>query len=373
MLVVLLSVSLVVYALIVVFFTTGLPRKNRPINTDQPAVSVVIPARNERDNLERILREVTHQTYPVEKTEIIVVDDESTDITPNIGRAFAEKYDHVQLLSTAGFTSPLKYKKRPLDLGIGHARGEIIVLTDADCHVGSRWIETMVSYFEPRVGMVIGFSETRPAHTRFALIQALDFLLLMAAARGAARWGQPFGCTGQNLAYRKEVYEEVGGFSRFARAVGGDDTLLLQQVKHQTGWKIVFATDTASTVSSPPVSTLREYLSQRLRWASDSLRIPRMDPLLFLMLGTVFLVNLFSLLTGISLIWEATAFLPWVRAMAAKFALEGLFALAATRVFKREKLFSVFPTWFLAEIPYVVSIAFLLLFRDRLRWGGRLR
>ncbi|MFQ6616254.1 MAG: glycosyltransferase [Fidelibacterota bacterium] len=371
MLIFLLFLSLALYAFAVLFFATGLLGKASRGNSGSPTVTVVIPAKNEKDHMERILTEVTHQTYPGEKTEIIIVDDESTDITPNIGRAFADRYDHVRLLSTEGLASRLRFKKRPLDLGIREATGEIILLTDADCHVSSTWIETMVSYFQPDVGMVIGHSETRPVHSQFERIQALDFLLLMAAARGAARWNQPFGCTGQNLAYRKEVYEDVGGFSRFARAVGGDDTLLLQQVKHRSPWRIVFATDPASVVSSPPVSSLRQYLSQRLRWASDSLWIPRWDPLLFSLLVIIFLANFLPLVIGVSLLWNPAALLPWVKGIGAKFVAEGLFVLFSTQVFRKKELRPAFPVWFITQIPYVVSVGLLLLLGNRPHWGGR--
>lgn len=364
-------VSLSLYGLIILFFATGLFRKTPAEHSSSPTVSVVIAAKNEKDHLERILTDLTHQTYPVENTEIIIVDDESTDITPNIAQVFADKYDHVRLLSTRGLASPLRYKKRPLDLGIREARGEIILLTDADCHVGSAWIESMVSYFKPDVGMVIGYSETLPVRTLFDRIQALDFLLLMAAARGSTMWNQPFGCTGQNLAYRKSVYWQVGGFSRFRDAVGGDDTLLLQQVKHRTPWKIVFATDPASAVSSPPVFTGRQYLSQRFRWGSDALRIPGMDPLLFALLLIVLLVNLLPVLTGLNLLWNPATLIPWIKGMAAKFAVEGLFVVAGTRVFGRQELRSAFPAWFFTQIPYVVAVAFLLLLGHRLPWGGR--
>ncbi|MFQ6674575.1 MAG: glycosyltransferase, partial [Fidelibacterota bacterium] len=300
-------------------------------------------------------------------------DDESTDITPNVSRAFAETYPNVRLLSTEGIPSVLRYKKRPLDVGIRSARGEIILLTDADCHVGSTWIESMTSYFEPHVGLVVGFSETAPAKTRFEKLQALDFLLLMAAARGTTQLRLPFACTGQNLAYRKQAFEEVGGFSRFANAVGGDDTLLLQQIKTRTAWKIVFAADPACYASSPPLPTVKGYVSQRLRWASDTLRIPRTDVLLLAMIAITFLANLLSLTMVLTLLFGAGALLPLLKGLGLKFVVEGMLMLKATSLFRRTRLRPIFPAWFFLQIPYVVMVATLTLAGDRLPWGGRHR
>ena len=238
------------------------------------------------------MEDVTHQTYPQEKYEVIVVDDESTDSTPQICRRFAEKYVNVRLSSSEGSPRTLRAKKRPLDIGINQARGEIIVLTDADCRVPNAWVESMVSYFTPEVGMDIGFAEVKPSGNHLANFQRLDFLLLMTAARGSAQIGFPFACSGQNLAYKKSVFDAVGGFAEIADAVGGDDTLLLQQVKKNTSWKIVFADHPGSFVFSPPLPTVRGFLSQRGRWSADTLPLRRTDPFLFSIVITTYLVNL---------------------------------------------------------------------------------
>ena len=365
--------SLSLYCLVLLVFLLGLFSKKEIRSQKQPFVSVIIPAKNEKDNIGNILFDVTHQTYPRDKYEIIIIDDESTDITPNICNAFVEKYPNVTLLSTKGFTSPLRYKKKPLDLGISHANGEIILLTDADCHVASTWIESMVSYFTPEVGMVIGYSETSPVNATFEKIQALDFLMLMSAARGTAQLGLPYACTGQNLAYRKGAFKEVGGFSAFANSVGGDDTLLLHQIKQKTRWKIVFALDSASFASSPPLSSLRAFITQRIRWAADTISIKDTDPLFFSIIVTTFLANLMPVILTISLLFSSLAFLPLIKGLTFKFALEGLLMLKGTTVFKRKELISIFPAWFFFQIPYITLMGILSFFGNRFSWGGRLK
>lgn len=340
-------------------------------SNDYPSVTVVIPVKNEKDHVARILTEVTHQTYPNDRYDIIVVDDESTDISPNICRAFAEKHSNVTFLSTKDSSSALQFKKRPLDMGIRRAPGEIILLTDADCHVSSSWIEVMTSYFTPGVGMVIGHSQISPSVTNIQKIQALDFLLLMGAAKGAAQLGVPLACTGQNLAYRKKAFDEVGGFSSFPSAVGGDDNLLLQLIKHRTDWKIAFASDSFSYVSSPPLVTLRDFFTQRMRWASDALCIPRYDLSFFSIIVTTFLANILPLIMLMGSPWNPGLLLPLVKGLILKFAAEGALMMRITRILNRSELRGIFPLWFLFQIPYVAIIGGLTLPGKGPPWGGR--
>ncbi|MEE9166634.1 MAG: glycosyltransferase [Candidatus Neomarinimicrobiota bacterium] len=331
----------------------------------------MIPVKNEKDHIVRILTEVTHQTYPKESYEIIIVDDQSTDITPNVCRSFAKEHPNLTLLSTKENSSPLRFKKRPLDMGIRHASGEIILLTDADCHVSSSWIEVMASYFTTQVGAVVGYAQVSPSVSSFERIQALDFLLLMAAAEGTTQMGIPLACTGQNLAYRKEAFEEVKGFSSFPHAVGGDDNLLLQRIKHQTDWKIAFASDSFSYVSSAPLPTLRDFVTQRMRWASDSSYVRQYDPFFFSIIIITFVVNLLPLTMLAASLWTPALLIPLAKGLAAKFAVEGVLMMKATRVLNRRELRKTFAGWFLLQIPYVVAMGILSFGGHRLQWGGR--
>ncbi|MAG21324.1 MAG: glycosyltransferase [Candidatus Marinimicrobia bacterium] len=359
------------YFLAVSFFIIGLFLEEKNHSSTQPFITVVLPAKNERDHIHRILREVVHQTYPKEKYEVIVVDDESTDITPNVTHAFMEKYDNVHFLSTEGSASPLRNKKRPLDIGIRSARGEIILLTDADCHISSQWIESMVSCFTPDTGLVIGHAEIDHPETAMQQIEALDFLLLMGAARGTASLGFPFACTGQNLAYRKEVFEQAGGFSSFADAAGGDDNLLLQNIKQHKEWTITTAFDRASYVSTPPLPNLRPFISQRIRWAADSLSVRQTDMFFFFVIIVTFLANLLILLLAASLLFSLKWFFPFILALGLKFIVEGLLMLRTTSLFERFDMRRSFPIWFFSQIPYVVVMGIVTLLPIPTGWGGR--
>ena len=359
------------YCATLLFFFAGLFKKGGRQSVLKPFVSIVIPAKNEAKNIVNILNNLSQQTYPEDLFEVIVVDDKSQDYTATIVNDFMGNISNLQLLSTAGVESSLRYKKHPLNLGIRKSQGEILLLTDADCTVSSNWITAMVSSFTENVGMVIGYSEASPVRTITQKLEALDFLMLLSAARGSAALGDPYACTGQNLAYRRQAFDAVEGFSAFASQVGGDDTLLMQQIKRQTSWEIVFSPDPDSFVKSTPQETAWGFITQRIRWATDTLQVWKTDPLFFGIIVVTFLANLLSL-TFPFMLFNNPLLIPIVcYGLCAKFAVEGAVMLKGTSFFNRQELRSVYLLWFLLQIPYITFMGLLSFFGNFLPWGGK--
>jgi len=365
------SLTVTLYAAILFFFFLGLFSTRETRTENQPFVSIVIPVRNEKDHIENILQDVTHQTYPVDSYEIIIVDDESSDITPNLVQAFSQCYPNVKLVSSQKGSPHLKNKKRALDVGIRVSKGEIVLVTDADCRVTSRWVETMISYFAPEVGLVIGYSQVNSNERLNQQIEALDFLMLSAAARSTAQFGVPFACTGQNLAYRRAGFDEVDGFSTFADALGGDDNFLLQSVRKKTSWEIVSALDPNSFTRTSPCKTRSEFVSQRIRWASDALYFKEANPLFFFAIVTTFLANLFPVASAIGLIFGLGSLSSLTNGLTIKFLAEGFMMAKATSLFKCRDLRKAFVPWFLLQMPYVIYIGLTTLAGKTVTWGGR--
>ena len=366
-----LTLTVGLYGILLLFFTLGLYLTKEKKTDRQPFVTVVIPARNEKEHIETVLHDVTHQTYPINLYEIIVVDDESEDITPNLVRVFAERHPNLRLLSSADGDPNLKYKKRPLDVGIRAASGEIILQTDADCRVTSRWIETMVSYFTPEVGMVIGHSQIEANGSTAQHVEALDFLMLSAAGRSTAQYGVPFAATGQNLAFRKEVFLQVGGFSPFADALGGDDTFLLQSIKNKSPWEIAIALDRQSFSRTSPSLSFSAFISQRIRWASDSLFFRKANPLFFFVIVTTFLTNFLILISLAEILFSVGSTTTLTNCLIVKFLAEGFLMAKATNMFDKRELRQVFLPWFLFQIPYVVYMGIVTATVRDQQWGGR--
>lgn len=341
------------YVLAVLWMFIGLFRIPKGKNSSQPGVSVVVAARNESENIDLLLTALTAQTYPADKYEIILVDDESTDDTAERVRQYQNSHRNIRLLRTQNRAQVVSPKKAALHLGITHARGEIILLTDADCVPPPKWIAGMVRYFEPDVGMVIGFSpyelpDLRKIRHR---LFALDSLALAAVAAGTCGWGRPATCSGRNLAYRKKVFQQVDGFSRIRQFVSGDDDLFLHLVATETDWKIRYAYEPALVVPTKILASLAHFFHQRIRHASKGFHYGWKETSI---LAGLYLYNVLLFITvPLALLYPITFWLP-LAAYAAKSAIELFFLYTFAARMQRRHFLRVFPLAAVLHIPYVV-------------------
>ena len=368
---VLLSCS-ILYAISTLLILIGLHLPiSRVTNASQPFISVVIAARNEADYIGECLEGVTNQTYPKNRYEVIAVDDNSDDDTAEIISQYESEHSNVTGLAVANDYPEMAAKKRPMSVGILAAQGEIILTTDADCQVTGRWIEGFAKHFEEDVGTVIGFSQTKTPGARlgyFERLQGLDFLTLMAASAGSTKLGIPLAATGQNLAYRKSLFDSVGGFSSIADRPSGDDVLLLQLLSKQD-CRTLFAEDPDTFASTWRTESPLEFWQQRRRWASNAFAQLKLNPAFFAYTLVVFLVNLLLLLTLVLGIYRETSGIPfacWVlKAMG-----DLLVISKGTRLFNRRDLISAFPIWEFVQPPYIVFVALTSLFTG-FTWKSR--
>lgn len=258
------------YVLILVVLSAGLLFYYSPRSKEKnPFVSVIIAARNEEKHILDCLRSLLTQTYPRELFEVIVVNDRSTDQTGVIVESFQKEFTHLHVITVTTISSAMAPKKHALNEGIKRAKGEIIVCTDADCRPEENWLLSMVSCFTEGIGMAVGFSPIEPKK-RFSFIDnfvALDSLALASLAAAGSAYGMTLTATGRSLAYRKRVFDEVGGFSKIARFVSGDDDLLLGLVK-KTRWRTVYCIGDNALVPTDPPDSFGAFVHQKIRQAS---------------------------------------------------------------------------------------------------------
>ena len=339
------------YSLVLLWLIVGLLRLSRSRYSDQPFVSVIVAARNEEQNISGLLDALKAQYYNPDDYEILIIDDQSTDKTYELARAAG-----VRVFQTQKRDRVISPKKEALELGIHHAKGDIILLTDADCRPQPAWLHTMASYFTSETGMVIGFApyEFPHIHTLSQSLQALESLSLAAVAAGSAGMGYPATCTGRNLAYRKEVYKKVGGFESIKHFVSGDDDLLMSKIRH-THWKIRYADSPNAVVSTLFLKHTKQFIRQRLRHSSKSLNY---DVKEIAGLVAAYLFNVFffiSLPLVILEFWPVVCLLP----LGIKIALDWILCfLFAHRMHRKAFLWS-FVLAQVLHIPYVVIFGVL--------------
>jgi len=359
-----LTVLTIFYVTLIAGFIAGLQRRsgsNR--NSPQPFVSVILAARNEAEHIERCLAALARQDYPPEKYEVIVVDDRSTDATASLAAKFERRFPNFVVLGVGNHRRYACPKKNALGLGIAQSRGELLLFTDADCIPPPTWISGMVSYFEPGVGLVAGHSPPEKKPDFFHGLLRLEALVSAFLAAGGIGLRWPLVCTGRNLSYRREVFEEVGGFASIGHLLAGDDVYLLRRVHEKTRWQIRFAASPETFVEThAPELRLGSLFHQKLRHTSKALHY---SPTV---VGVCALVYLYHLLLLGALI-VAPLSVTALASFGLKSAVEVAAFIAAASLFNERPSLKYLPLFELLLLPYVVVFGALGSFRS-FTWKG---
>ena len=275
-----------VYFLLNILKGLGKLEKKDGNRTLSEFVSVIIPFRNEKDNLLKNLKSLEEQTYPKDKYEIIYVNDSSTDNSIEIIET-NRKNENIKVISVPENFSPNAHKKRAIKFGIENSRGEIIITTDADCTYNQDWLYTLLKYLDDKTAFVSGPVEFEDDNGKFFdKLQKIEFAGLVISGAGLIGSNRPAICNAANIAYRKKIFEQVKGFDDHMKLSSGDDELLMQKIWKETDCKIKFCPDKKAVVKTAPNKSLRQFYQQRKRWASKSLFYA--DKLLILKLILIF-------------------------------------------------------------------------------------
>jgi cellulose synthase/poly-beta-1,6-N-acetylglucosamine synthase-like glycosyltransferase len=238
----------------------------------QPRVSVVTAARNEEQNIAACIESLTRLEYPKNKLEIIIVDDNSTDKTSNIMRGFADKHSNVKALNGSRTVGNLRGKANAIAQGIDVSSGEIILMTDADCVVPPSWVQATVQHYTDDIGVVAGLTLLQPVGW-FAGMQSLDWAYILAVASATMALKNPLSCIGNNFSFRREAYDEVGGYRGIKFSVT-EDFALFKAITRSGRWGYRYPLEKESLVFSKACGTLPELYRQKRRWGVGGKDMP---------------------------------------------------------------------------------------------------
>ena len=188
--------------------------------------SVIIPAYNAVRTLEKCLGSLSNQSISNEDYEVIVVDDGSTDSTPDIIRRFPVKY----------FGQLNQGPAAARNKGAREAQGDIILFTGADCVPQYSWIEEMVKPFDnPEIMAVKGAYKTdqRSLTARFAQIEFEERFEMLKKVKSIDMVDT------YSAGYRKSVFLSLGGFDPSFPVANNEDTDLSYKMS-RAGYRMVF-------------------------------------------------------------------------------------------------------------------------------------
>jgi len=259
------------YFIQTIIFTIGLNKTFPRIAEEEiPQISVIVAARNEEENILECLIALNNLEYPESKIEIIIVNDHSTDNTEkNINDFIKDKQKFKTIIPAKG-EGNLRGKANAIDKAVKISKGEIILTTDADCSPNPQWAKTVASYFTKDVAMISGYT-TQHDKTLFEAMQSVDFVYLLSVAGGVMNLNKPMSCIGNNMSYRKSVYEEVGGYNSVKFSVT-EDFALLMAIHKLNKYKIIHPVDKDLLVVSKPCKNVKSLFHQKKRWGVGGLQ-----------------------------------------------------------------------------------------------------
>lgn len=337
----------------------------------QTAFSVIIPARNEEDNIEKCIQSILGNDYPRELFEIIVADDFSTDATADIVKRLQQQYSNIKLVQLEHYvTSKLNsYKKKAIELCIEQATNEWILTTDADCEVPEQWLAYYNAYIQQTNPVFIAAPVMFTNSGSFiSIFQSLDFISLQGITAASVSAGFHSMCNGANIAYNKEAFKAVNGFKGVDNIASGDDMLLMHKIYKQYPGRVGYLFAPQAIVHTSPMPDWKSFINQRIRWASKATSYQ--DKRIFWVLLLVYLFNAYLFIMPFTAIIYPPMLILWVLLLVAKTLVEIDFMKPVATFYSNKSLLWWFGIMQPFHITYTVMSGWLGKF-GKYQWKNR--
>lgn len=248
--------------LLLIFSLRHKRRKERLNSGYRPTVSVILAMYNEEIVMRRTIRALLKSAYPV--AEIVIIDDGSTDRTAAIGANLARLFSKVTLVKR-----PNGGKAAALNLGVKSARGDIVVMLDADTIFTKHTISHLVAAFrDPRVAAVSGNCKVGNRVNQLTIWQHIEYVTAnQLEKRAFAELNCMTVVPGSNSAWRKSVVEQLGYYKSDTLAEDAELTMRLLNA----GYYVVYENRATSYEECP--ETVRDFMKQRSRWSYGILQV----------------------------------------------------------------------------------------------------
>jgi len=329
--------------------------------SEKPEISIVITAHNAEDTIRGCLESIAAgRDFEHEKIEIILVDDRSRDNTAAAVRGAG--LANLKIITIDSYRDyGLTARQVALDTGLCQARGDTIMVTDADALVPPDWIRDMTGLLRgsPMMGNA-GMIVFRGEKKWLAKLQSIDAICYFSLSRLLNRLGLKGGIFFENFAFRKEVYEKIGGFKNLGFALTED--LLFYRAMRRCGSPVFFSK--SEPVTARAADSWRELIRRTKRVSSGGFS------LLSLLLG--FWLVSFIFLTILTMVTMTSGDMNSVilTASGVRYLAGAGFAGYAVLSARR---FSLLPLIFVYEMVVITLGIITLLstwFKKKVEWGG---
>lgn len=232
---------------------------------DLPEVSVIVCFRNEEKHLEKLVQCLTEQEYPRHLMEILLIDDHSSDHSPEMAKKASETDYRIHYIP---LPDEKEGKHAALAEAMKHVSSEFIATTDADCIVPEGWLRSMVDcIFLERRSLILGAVKTEVGKSVLTKFQALESCAVQTVTAAFANQHNPIMANGASMLLPRSLFsdylQEEG-----SKVTTGDDTLLVHFAKKKEQVHVAFNKNPRGIVTTFPQTHFSECINQRKRWLS---------------------------------------------------------------------------------------------------------
>lgn len=362
------------YAALIVFilkYWNSIPSVSFEDQTSVHPFTIIIPARNESQNIESCLRSIIENGgFTKDLIQIIVVDDHSEDNTiqviENMDESSIEIIPLSENLDKAKGEGINAYKKAAINLALQRAKYDYIIQLDADTEVSKNYLLSLSGFIQTNKPFFIaGPIMFQNPKTLFDIFQQLDIIGMMGVTAAGITSKKWYMANGANMVYRKQetIFEEDD-------IASGDDIYAIQQATLEDPEQIHFFKNKNVIVETSSPENLKAFYNQRIRWATKNKYMKGKS--MQIMMAIPFL-NSISILAHIPLFFF---FGPIALSLLAfhlfiKMTSDFLLLYETTKFFNQEKLLKYFVPCNLMHLIYIASIGVLSLFVKKYNWKGR--
>lgn len=247
-----------------------------PKDISLPKVSVIVYTHNDEDSIADCLQGILAQDYP--DFEVIVVDDASSDTTTDIVEKLVADDSRLYMTFAPDGSHNLSRHKLALTLGFKAAKGDVVVTTSAMCRVASdSWLREMCSAFaSPEISVSLGYAGIS-VNSWLGIgkyYREYDAMLMAVQWLSSAIAGKPYRGDGFNLAFRRELFFEQGGYSAINWMIHGEDDIFINNIANANNCVTVISPG-ARVLVDRSVDNGRIWLDKKERYDFTRHYLPR--------------------------------------------------------------------------------------------------
>lgn len=297
--------------------------------------TLVIPFRNEEDNLSTLMKSLFALNYPEKFIEIIFVNDASEDTSVAAIQEYILKNKPVNWRVLKNERKSGSPKKDAITLAVSKATHDWIFTTDADCTLPENLLKNLDAFIQNNSSKLIAGPVLATPENRFFIsqYQFLESLTLAGVTMGAFGMGRPVMCNGAHLAYEKSAFEAVNGFEGNDHIASGDDLFLLEKMQAAFPGEVYFLKHKEQIVYTKTEPNWSAVVQQRVRWAAKTTGY---KSVFSKFTGIVVLVANVSLLIAFWMLFHSENGLFFLMLILFKWGVDEIFVYQVNVFFKRE-------------------------------------